>query len=114
MADNYKISGDRLPLPAPYALTTGQGAKIGSLFGVALNNAASGATSEFATCGVWALPKVSALAIAVGDPLYWDNAARLVNKTAAGNLPIGVAVSAAGNPSATVNVLLVPAAAAAT
>jgi predicted RecA/RadA family phage recombinase len=49
---------------------------------------------------------VSALAIAIGDKVYFDAATGLVNKTASGNTLIGVATSAAANPSGTVNVRL--------
>ena len=61
--------------------------------------------SAFATEGVWELAKTSALAIAVGDKLYWDAANKVVNKTDTG-LFVGVAVSTAANPSATVRVRL--------
>ncbi len=58
------------------------------------------------TRGVFTLPKVSALAIAIGDKLYWNDTVKLVNKRASGNTPIGVAVTAAANPSGTVAVQL--------
>ena len=61
----------------------------------------------FATEGVWELPKTSALAINVGDRVYWDAANKVVNKTSAAQQCVGVAVSAAANPSATVTVKLV-------
>jgi len=46
--------------------------------------------------------------MAIGDPLYWDSVAKLVTKTASGNLKIGASITAAANPSGFVNVRLVP------
>jgi predicted RecA/RadA family phage recombinase len=106
MATNFVQPGETLTLAAPAAVDSGGGVLIGSIFGVAQGDAASGALVDIATEGVWTLPKVSALAISVGDVLYWDNTAKLVNKTASGNTRIGVAVTAAANPSGTVRVRL--------
>lgn len=95
-----------LSLAAPYAVASGAGCQFGTaLFGVAAGATASGATGEFRTEGVFELAKTSALAIAVGDVVYWDNTAKEVNKTNT-NLRIGVAVAGAANPSATVLVKL--------
>ena len=55
---------------------------------------------------MFTLPKVAALAIAAGDVIYWDPAAKLVNKTASGNTKLGVATAAVANPSASVTVRL--------
>ena len=37
---NFIQLGNTVVVPAPYALTSGQGAKVGQLFGVATNDAA--------------------------------------------------------------------------
>ncbi|MCC7482769.1 MAG: DUF2190 family protein [Hyphomicrobiales bacterium] len=103
---NYIQTGDNLTLPAPYDVDSGDGALVGSIFGVAAGDAATGEDVDLVTRGVFELPKTSALAISVGDKLYWDNTAKLVNKTSTDNTLIGVAVSAAVNPSGTVNVRL--------
>jgi predicted RecA/RadA family phage recombinase len=103
---NFIQPGDTMTLPAPYDVASGAGALIGSLFGVAAATAVSGADVDLVTTGVFTLPKTSALAISIGDRLYWDNTAKEVNKTSSGNTLVGVAVSAASNPSATVNVRL--------
>lgn len=103
---NYIQAGDTLTLTAPYDVISGAGALVGSIFGVASGAAVSGASVDLATVGVFTLPKTSALAISIGDRLYWDDTAKVVNKTAAGNTLVGVAVSAAVNPSSTVNVRL--------
>ena len=107
MAKNYVQNGQVITVTAPAAVTSGDGVLVGAaLFGVALTDAASGASVEIQREGVFTLPKTSALAIAVGDRLFWDNTNKVVNKTATGNVAIGIAVSAAANPSATVDVLI--------
>jgi predicted RecA/RadA family phage recombinase len=103
---NYIQPGNTLTLTAPYTLLSGDGALIGSIFGVASSDAPIGNQVDLTTLGVFTLPKVSALAISVGDKLYFDNVTKLVNKTSAGNTLIGTAVSVAANPSPTVAVRL--------
>jgi len=103
---NYIQSGHNLTLAAPYDVDSGDGALIGAIFGVAAEDALSGADVDLVTCGIFTLPKTSALAISIGDKLYWDDTAKVVNKTSSGNTLIGVAVSAAANPSSTVDVRL--------
>ena len=102
----YIQPGRVLTLTAPYAVASGAGALVGLIFGVAADAVANGATGEFLTEGVVTIAKTSALAIAVGDILYWDDTNKVVNKTSAGNTKVGVAVSAAANPSATVQIKL--------
>lgn len=105
MAKNYIQPGDTVTVTAPAAVASGAGVLVGSLFGVTVTAAESGATVPVKTTGVFEMPKTSALAISVGDLLYWDNTAKVVNKTNTNKL-VGVAVSEAANPSATVLVRL--------
>lgn len=93
-------------LTAPYAVASGAGVKIGPIFGVAAGAAASGATVDVVTEGVFTLPKVSTDVFAVGAAVYWDDTAKLITSTTSGNTKVGVAVTAAANPSGTVNVRL--------
>lgn len=107
MAKNFKQDGMTLSLAPTADVASGVGHLFGTaLFGVALKTTASGVAGPFATEGVWELAKTSALAISVGDRLYWDATNKVVNKTTASQECIGVAVSAAANPSATVMVKL--------
>jgi predicted RecA/RadA family phage recombinase len=106
MAKNYVQTGENLTVPAPANIISGSGVLVGSIFGVALVSALSGEELDMSTVGVWNLPKVSAQAIAVGAKVYWDDTAKLVTTTATSNTLIGVAVTAAANPSGTVNVRL--------
>lgn len=106
MAKNFISEGCVLNLPAPYAVSSGSGALIGSIFGVATVDLANGVSGSFALEGVWALKKTSAQAWTVGAKVYWDNTAKEVTTTATSNTLIGVAVEAAANPSSTGKVRL--------
>ena len=105
---NHVQRGDTLTIPAPAAVLSGGVVVAGAIVGVANGDAASGAPVDVDVTGVFNLPKVSALAIAAGDVVYWDATAGLVTKTASGNSKMGYASEAAANPSASVNVRLVP------
>ena len=98
---NFIKSGKNITAAAPYALASGDGCLVGSLFGVASTDALLGADVELVTEGEFDLKKTSELAIAVGDVLYWDDVAKVLNKTTSG-VPVAVATLAAVNPSATV------------
>lgn len=112
---NFVQAGEVLTLTPSAAVASGVGFLFGAaLFGVATSDVASGAPGEFITEGVVTIGKTSALAIAVGDRLFWDAANKVVNKTSAGQQQVGVAVAAAANPSAAVAMKLVSALPAAT
>ena len=99
----YKQEGEVLTLAPGADVASGVGYLFGpSLFGVAINNVANGANGEFVTEGVVTIGKTSALAIAVGDRLFWDATNKVVNKTLTAQQCVGIAVEAAANPSATV------------
>ncbi len=104
---NFVQDGDLVTLAAPYIVASGAGALVGSLFGVATHDAASGADVTLALGGVYNLAKVSAQAWTVGAKVYWDNAAKNVTTTASGNTYIGFATVVADNPSATGRVLVI-------
>lgn len=92
---NFVQSGVNVTLAAPYALTSGQGALVGSLFAVASVDLANGASGEFVTAGVFDLTKATGEAWTVGAKIYWDNTNRRTTTTASGNTLIGVAMLAA-------------------
>lgn len=104
---NFIQKGDAITVPAPTGgAVSGRFCVIGSLIGIAATTAAEGADTTLETEGVFEYAKTSALAIAVGDKLYYDAANNVLNKTASGNTLVGIAVEAAANPSATVKVKL--------
>ncbi len=105
---NYVQPGGTITLTAPDDITSGQIVAVGSLVGVAAGDAATGEDLDLVTEGVFTLPKPSTEVVAVGDVLYLDagaGVATLDDDTGA-NPRIGIAVTAAANPSATVNVKL--------
>jgi len=103
---NFIQEGTTLTVAAPAAVVSGQYVTVGAIRGVACYDAASGEPLEVATEGIFTLPKVTADNVAAGDLLYWNGTA--CTKTAGtGSKPlIGVAVKAAGNGAATVDVSL--------
>lgn len=95
--------GDVLTLTPAAAVASGIGYLFGAgLFGVATNDVVISTPGEFITEGVVTIGKTSALAIAVGDRLFWDATNKVVNKTSTAQQCVGVAVEAAANPSSTV------------
>jgi predicted RecA/RadA family phage recombinase len=103
MAKNYIQPGRVITAAAPTGgVTSGDGVLVGSLFGVSQHDALESEDVEILTEGVIEIPKTSALAISVGDRLFWDDTNKEVNKTATAQSCVGVAVSDAANPSATV------------
>jgi predicted RecA/RadA family phage recombinase len=94
---------------AASTLTAGTGTLIGtSIFGVPVASAVSGQQVVLKVAGKVTLAKTSALAITAGDALYWDDTNKVVNKTSAAQREVGWAISDASNPSAFVDVYLVP------
>lgn len=106
MASNLKQDGEVMTVAAPAAKSSGDGVLVGSMFGVAVADAASGADVAIATRGVYTLPKVSAQAWTVGALIYWDDSAGQCTTTSTDNKLIGVAAAAAANPSSTGEVRL--------
>lgn len=94
---NFIQDGDTLTVTAPYALSSGQGALVGSIFGVACSDALISTEVEIKTEGVFDLTKVGSQAWTVGARIYWDDTARACTTTASTNKLIGVAVAAVGS-----------------
>ena len=104
---NYIAPGKSITVTAPTGgVMSGDGVLIGTLFGIAQFDAVEGAEAEILTEGVVEIGKTSALSIGVGDRLFWDPTNKVVNKTATAQICVGVAVSAAANPSDTVKMKL--------
>ena len=105
---NYVQKGETLTLNAPYAVSSGGGALVGSIFGVAATDYASGAEGEFQVQGVFDLTRETggSTAWSSGDLIYWDNTNKRATKTATSNKLIGVAARAAADGDATGRVRL--------
>ena len=91
---NYVQPGNTITLTAPYAVTSGDGLLVGSIFGVAAGHAEDGETVEAALVGIFDLNKVASQAWSTGDKIYWDNTNKEATKTATANTLIGVATEA--------------------
>ncbi|MBP6031260.1 MAG: DUF2190 family protein [Sphingobium sp.] len=94
---NFKGNGTNVPLTAPYAVTSGGGFLVGSLFAVASAAAALGEIVAGATRGVFDLAKATGEAWTVGAKIYWDNTNKRCTTTASGNTLIGVALATAAS-----------------
>lgn len=89
-------------------ILSGAALLVGQMFGVAQKAGSTGDTVGLLTEGVFDLTYGVAATVAVGDLIYWDDAAKTVTKTATGNKKIGYAVEAAASSAATLRVRLVP------
>jgi predicted RecA/RadA family phage recombinase len=97
---NFIETGEVLNVPAPSGgVLSGGVVIIGSLIGIAETTQAVGVTVAVVTKGVFELPKVSAQAWAVGNPIYWDSGAGNATTTSTSNTLLGYATEVAANPS---------------
>ena len=92
---NYIQPGGTLELTAPYAVNSGDGAKIGNIFGIAVDTYASGAAGVFQVEGVFDIAKTSGEAYTQGLRVFWNDSTKKVTSTSTGNLAIGMAIVAA-------------------
>jgi predicted RecA/RadA family phage recombinase len=93
----YIQPGHAITLAAPYDVVSGDGLLVGSIFGIASHDAASGAEVETQLTGVLDLAKTASQAWTPGAKVYWDNTAKRVTNVASGNTLVGVAVLAVGS-----------------
>lgn len=103
---NFIQDGEVISVDAPYDVTSGGGCLVGSIFGIATTTVTSGNPVELKRRGVVKHAKTSAQAWTVGAKIYWDDTNKVLTTTASGNTLVGVAVSAAANPSAEGTALL--------
>jgi len=90
----YVQPGNTITLTAPYAVTSGDGLLVGSIFGIASGDAALGEPVETALTGVFDLTKVGSQAWTVGAKVYWDDTNKRTTSVATSNTLIGVATEA--------------------
>lgn len=103
---NYVQDGEVITLAAPYAVTSGDGLLVGSIFAVATGTAANGAPVEAKLNSVFELTALSTDTASVGAKAYWDNTNRRVTTTASGNSLIGAFTVAKTNGQVTATVRL--------
>lgn len=99
--DNYKGPGKTLTLAAPYDRTSGQGALVGSIFGVAIGDVDSGDNGEFLTEGEFMIAKLSTDIWTVGQKLYWDDTNKRLDEDSTVGPCVATAVAVTANPSST-------------
>lgn len=101
MSNNYIQPGEHLTVVSPVGGTVaGQMYKVGSIIGVAQTTTTAGDNVVLSVKGVYEVPKVSAQAWAVGEPLYFVTASRnLTNVSAATHILVGVVTEVAANPT---------------
>jgi predicted RecA/RadA family phage recombinase len=105
---NYVQHGKTVDITAPYAVSSGGGVLVGSLFGVAVIDIANGDVGSISTEGVYTLAKAAGAGTdgAQGAKAYWDNSAKKVTGVASGNTLIGCFLAAAATGDATAVVRL--------
>lgn len=90
---NFVQNGRTLTLTAPYALTSGQGALVGTIVGIAATDIANAARGEFDVTGVFDVTKATGSAWTEGATIYWDNTAKNFTTVSTSNTKAGVAVA---------------------
>lgn len=103
---NFVQSGDVVSVAAPYAVFSGQGVLVGALFGIAATDAANGAAVEIKRQGVFDVTALATDVGAQGGKIYWDNTARRLTVTAAGNTLVGALTDAKLNGDSAARTLL--------
>lgn len=103
---NFIQPGATIPVIAPYTVASGQGVKVGSLFGIAVNSAAQGTQVEIKREGVFDITAVTADTAVQGAKVYWDDTARKITTTATNNTLVGAVTADKSGSVSTASVLL--------
>lgn len=103
---NFVQRGDTLDIIADAPVASGDVVIKGAIVGVSNVDAKAGETFALDVVGVFTLPKVAALAIDQGEPVYWDADDGVVTTDDDGTVKLGVATEAVPNPSPSVPVRL--------
>lgn len=107
---NYVQKGDVINITAAADLKSGVPVIFGASLAIPQTDIASGAVGAAAIEGVFTLPKLSTTVLAAGDLVNWSKSGAQVGaSSAAGDLGgFGIALSAAGNGTTSVDVKLLP------
>lgn len=91
---NYVQPGNSITIPAPAGgVVSGVPVIIGSLAGVPNATAAATENVTIDLTGVFDVDKATGQAWAVGNKLYWDNAAKKATTTVGANVVFAVAIA---------------------
>ena len=102
---NFIKEAETLTVISPYAVASGDGVLVGSIFGVAQTSAAINTEVEICRIGQVTLKAKNADTATQGAKAYWDNTNREITTTSAGMVLVG-AFAAAKAAGLTANVLL--------
>ena len=94
---NFIQKGNTVTFTAPQDLVSGSGVVVGSVFGIASNDAAKDEDVELQLTGVVEINKNVGEVWKQGDLIYWTQKDKCATKEAAGNLLIGISVKADNN-----------------
>lgn len=108
---NFVQKGDSLEFVAPAGgVVSGQGYAFGSatekLVGVADHDADAAERAIFATEGVFEFGKLGGEDFVEGEPVYWDDTAKLIKKSAVGYIPCGYSVQTTAGAATKIEVKL--------
>jgi predicted RecA/RadA family phage recombinase len=103
---NFVQAGDIITVTAPYALAAGDGALVGSIFGVAQNAAAISTDVELAVEGVFDITALSTDTATQGTKVYWDNTNKRITTTLTANTLVGAVTVAKASGATTARVRL--------
>lgn len=104
----FVSEGIALQMVAAVAMTAGHAVKIGSLIGIPATNAAIGDTVTVWRLGVYDHDAATSQAWTAGDPLYWDDTAKVFTKTVGSNTKAAIAAEDKAAAAATGRVCLIP------
>ena len=102
MAKNFIAKGDVIDVIAGGNVASGSLQVVNDVVGVALNDAVSGESYPLALAGVFEVTAETALAMAVGERLFYDSGNGWLDLTAAGQLNVGTCALAKDTSTAVV------------
>ena len=102
---NFVQPGKVMTAALAGAVESGEPVQIGTLVGVATGKVAANQAGEYALLGVFKLKKASALVVAQGAEVTWENSTKEV-VIGTGDFVVGKAFKAAANGETTIDVLL--------
>lgn len=111
MANNYRGTGELIPVTAPAAVSAGDIVVVNTqLYGVAVADAASAAEVVIQRGGVWEFDKVTGTngSGLPGAIAYWDNTGKQITTSATSNTKVGVFVKNAVSTAVKATVALNP------
>lgn len=112
---NYIQDGDTITVAAPAAVVSGDFVQVGRVRGIAVTSAASGASVELKTTGVFSIPKLGSEAFAsVGLPVYCvlasDGVKTVTTASTTANVLVGVNLATSAASPGSLLVKLMPSA----